>query len=243
MCNGSSDQGVVVGEQGLSNHCLLIRNAAYLNRDGATLLVAGDLNMAVDRLFDALDTLMQAGGFLPAPTVAVAYMSRSFPFEIEVPGSRRSSASSPNNECDDGSYFVYGNPFVFHPILVDTPEYAANCVAVVLFNLGLALHQRGRQADSRALYRARSMYDMSLALVATMSCQAACSNLKVAATNNKAHVQFEVSDVRDAKSTLHSLLNILSTTKTNPPPFEEVEIEKFYMNILHLNASTLAGAA
>jgi hypothetical protein len=240
----------VVMDHGLSQHCLLIRNAAFFNREGATKIITGDLDGAIERLFDALETLALAGGLLPSQAILSAYYSRSFPFEQDMPRFKPQSPEQKplhnlprcNVDCDDGAYFVYSNPFVFHPIAVDTPEYATNCASVVLFNLGLALHQRGRKADSRSLYRARSMYEMSLQLVATMSCQAACANLKVAGTNNKAHVQFEVSDVGDAKNTLHTLLNILGT-KSSPPPFDDVEIEKFYMNILHLSGSTLAGAA
>lgn len=247
MCTGAADSGHV-GEPTLSPQCMLIRDAAYWNREGATRLITGELDVAVDRLMDALETLSLAGGFRPTPTIAAAYASRSFPFDKEPPNPlrsrliRQSLAVPPSNDCDDGSFFVYSNPFIFHPVMLESPEYATNCAAVVLFNLGLAMHQRGRRANSRALYRARSLYDMSLTLVSTMSCQAACANLNVAATNNKADVHFEVSDVGDAKDTLHTLLSILGT-KSNPPPFGEVEIEKFYMNILHLNGSTLAGAA
>lgn len=245
----STGNGSGLGEQTLSPLCMLIRDAAYWNREGATHLINGNLDAAVDRLMDALETLSLAGGLLPSLPIAVAYASRSFPFDKDAPSpasphpsQQFPPLSSISSDCDDGSFFVYSNPFIFHPILVDTPEYATNCAAVVLFNLGLALHQRGRRAHSRALYRSRSLYDMSLTLVSTMSCQAACANLSVAATNNKAHVHFEVSDVGDAKNTLHALLNILGT-KDSPPPFGETEIEKFYMNILHLNGSTLAGAA
>jgi hypothetical protein len=243
----------MIMDHGLSQHCLLIRNAAYFNREGATKIITGDLDGGIERLFDALETLALAGGLLPSQAILSAYYSRSFPFEQDMPRFKPQCSQQENpllntspccnvNDGDDGAYFVYSNPFVFHPVAVDTPEYATNCASVVLFNLGLALHQRGRKADSRSLYRARSMYDMSLQLVSTMSYQAASANLKVAGTNNKAHVQFEVSDVGDAKNTLHTLLNILGA-KSSPPPFDEEEIEKFYMNILHLSGSTLAGAA
>lgn len=247
MWNETADSGYA-GEPPLSPHCMLIRDAAYWNREGATRLITGELDVAADRLMDALETLSLAGGFLTTPSIATAYASRSFPFDKEPASPLRSHQYTqphpipPPDDCDDGSFFVYSNPFIFHPVMVESPEYATNCAAVVLFNLGLAMHQRGRRADSLALYRARSLYDMSLALVSTMSCQAACANLNVAATNNKADVHFEVSDVGQAKDALHTLLGILGT-KSNPPPFGEGEIEKFYMNILHLNGSTLAGAA
>ena len=249
-CYNMSDPSSAMMDHGLSQHCLLIRNAAYFNREGATKIIIGDLDEAIELLFDALETLALAGGLLPSQAILSSYYSRSFPFDQDVPrfSPHRSlqhtshSTSRCNIDCDDGAYFVYNNPFIFHPVALDTPDYATNCASVVLFNLGLALHQRGQKADSRSLYRARSMYEMSLELVATMSCQAACANLRVAGTNNKAHVQFEVSDVGDAKNTLHALLNILGT-KSTPPPFEDVEIEKFYMNILYLSGSTLAGAA
>ena len=172
---------------------MLIRDAAYWNRDGAGRLIAGDVDNAIDRLFTALEVLVHAGGLLQDTDIAAAFASKTFPFEKDEP-SRRSQAFhqlplstlAALNDIDDGSFFVYTNPFIFHPIMVETPEYATNCAAVVLFNLGLAFHQRGRRADSRALYRARSFYNMSLALVETMSCQEVCANLKVAATNNKA---------------------------------------------------------
>lgn len=246
MPDGESSPAMV-GQHKLSPQCMLIRDAALWNRDGAGRLIAGDVNNAIDSLFNALEVLVHAGGLYQDNEIAEAFASRSFPFERED-SSRRSQVlqqfpdPSTSSDCDDGSFFVYSNPFIFHPIMVETPEYATNCAAVVLFNLALALHQRGRRANSRSLYRARSLYNMSLALVATMACQDACANLSVAATNNKAHVHFEVSDVGDARSTLHALLNILGT-KSSPPPFGETEIEKFYMNILHLNGSTLAAAA
>ncbi|CAB9529872.1 expressed unknown protein [Seminavis robusta] len=226
-------------QQGVSQHCLLIRNAAYFNREGATRLVTGDLDGAFAPLFAALETLALAGGLLPSQGILSAYFARTFPFE-QAP--KRPSPKNTRPSRDEGSYFVYGNPFVFQPIDVDTPEYATNCTAVCLFNLALAYHKRGQLADSQSLFRARTLYAMSLQLVDSMSCQAACANLKVAGTNNKAHVHFEVSDVGDAKNTLRDLLIILGT-KGHPPPFAEDEIEKFYMNILHLNGSTLAAAA
>ena len=247
----SSTNAGMAPQHPLSPECMLIRDGAYWNREGATQLITGNLDTAIDRLMDGLETLSLAGGFHASPAIANAYATRSFPFDRQSPSSPLRSLAFqhplppqlPSNDCDDGSFFVYSNPFIFHPVTVDTPEYATNCTAVVLFNLALAWHQRGRRADSRALYRARSLYEMSLALVASMSCREACANLNVAATNNKAHVHFEVSDVGDAKNTLHALLTILGTNKSSPPPFGELEIEKFYMNILHLNGSTLAGAA
>ena len=83
-----------------------------------------------------------------------------------------------------------------------------------------------------------------VAFVAQMPCQAACANLKLAGTSNKAHVQFEISETQDAKTTLQDLLTILTVSKTaTPPPFPDQEIEKFYVNILYMNSATLAGAA
>lgn len=231
----------------LSHNCMLIRDAALWNREGATLLLNGDLDSAIDRLRNALETIEHAGGLLPSAEVKSTFASRSFPFDTEPRLRSKSisqmpSLSTRNDDCEDGSFFVYSSPFVFYPIAEDTPEYATNCAAVILFNLALAMHQRGRLADSRALYRARSLYSMSLTLVGTMSFQAACANLNVAATNNMAHVHFEVADVGEGKDTLHNLMNILGAG-SGPPPFGDAEIEKFYMNILHLNSSTMAGAA
>lgn len=233
----------------LSYRCNLIRNAAYLNREGATRLVMGDLETAIARLFQALETIFQAGGFEASPSIASDYMAQSFPFERRAPCSlpsqmRHKQVHKLSDTSEDGSFFVYSNPFIFHPVVTDVPDYATNCAAVCLFNLALAFHQRGRLADSQALSRAQTLYDMSLTLVGQMPCQAACANLKMAGTNNKAHVLFEVSEALDAKITLQALLAILTACKaSNPPPFGEVEIEKFYMNILYMNGSTLAGAA
>lgn len=232
----------------LSDHCELIRKAAYLNREGSTSMVLGDLRAAVDQLSRALEVIIEAGGFDSLPAIAALYETRSFPFERQAPCSliaqmRQRQAHKLRNP-EDGSFFVYTNPFIFQPIATDVPHYATNCAAVCLFNLALVYHQRGRLADSFAYSRAQTLYSMSLAFVAQMPCQAACANLKIAATNNKAHVQFEISETPEAKTTLQDLLAILMVSKTvNPPPFPEGEIEKFYMNILYMNAATLAGAA
>ena len=235
--------------QPLSDQCELIRKAAYLNREGSTSMVLGDLPAAIDQLSRALEVIIEAGGFDSLPSIAALYETPSFPFERQAPCSlpaqmRHRQAHKLSNPSEDGSFFVYTNPFIFHPIATDVPDYATNCAAVCLFNLALVYHQRGRLADSFAYSRAQTLYSMSLAFVAQMPCQAACANLKIAGTNNKAHVQFEISETPDAKTTLQDLLTILMVCKTaNPPPFPAGEIEKFYMNILHMNAATLAGAA
>lgn len=235
--------------QVVSHHSNLIRRAAYLNREGATALVLGDLPSAVNLLSQALQVIVEAGGFDSSPSIMSDYMAQSFPFERQAPCSlpsqlRHKQVHKLSESSESGFFFVYSNPFIFHPITVEVPDYATNCAAVCLFNLGLAYHQRGRLADSAAVSRAHTLYNMSLALVAQMPCQAACMNLKVAGTNNLAHVLFEVCESAEAKTTLQALLAILSANKTtSPPPFGDVEIEKFYMNILYVNGSTLAGAA
>lgn len=220
-----------------------IQSVARLNREGASYLVAGELDTALGIFLHALETLTHTDGFHAAPDIALAFWEKSFPFDRTAAQPNAQTASLlANTNKDDGSYFVYSNPLVFHPDIAFATDCTINCSAVVLFNMALAFHQKGRLADSRALLRGRKLYDMSLQMVAKMSCQMACSNIRVAAINNKAHIHFECSDVRDAKTTLHNLLVILSSKHTKPP-FEDLEIEKFYMNILFLNATTMAGAA
>ena len=226
-----------------------IRAVAYLNQEGAALLAAGDLDTAITIFSHAIELLTQSRGFEAAPEIALAFWSKSLPFDAQTPSvSRRCSHSQQARDLlvdsskDDGSYFVYSNPLVFHSDIAMAADSAVNCASVVLFNMALAWHQRGRLADSRALLRARILYDMSLQMVAKMSSNYNCANVTVAAINNKAHIHFECSDVGNAKTTLYDLLALLSQ-KNCKPPFEELEIEKFYMNILFLNATTMAGAA
>jgi len=254
----------------VSQQCL-IQQAAYQNHEGATLLASGYLDRSIECLFGALDTLFLAGGLHACPLIGFAFSERSFPFEkpllpkllspndlyqcqaLQQQQIAKIVTAAVNHEIDDdSSYFVYSSPFLFQPTIAATAEgghgaaaeYAIHCTAVVLFNLALAFHQRGRLAHSRSLHRADVLYEMSLALVDRMVPyhQVSCVNLKVAATNNRAHIQFEMSEALQAKHTLQDLLHLLGASKANPP-FGEVEIEKLYMNVLHMKGSTMAGAA
>jgi len=232
----------------LSYKCNLIRNAAHLNREGATALVTGNLQRAIDHLSQALHCIVEAGGLDASPSIASDYKTQVYPFERRAPCSlpaqmRHRQVHKLSDASENGYYFVYCSPFIFQPIAAEVPFYATNCAAVCLFNLALAFHQRGRLADSRGLLRAQILYDMSMTMVSKLPCQAACANLVVAGTNNKAHVLFELSEITEAKATLQALLANLTNKNTSPPPFANAEIEKFYMNILYINGPIVAGAA
>lgn len=220
-----------------------VRSIAFLNREGAAFLAAGDFDTASNMFFHGLELLSIEGGLQASPEVASAYLAQSFPFDDSramrphAPACRLSSIAK-----DDSSYFVYTNPLLLHPDISLASDCSIHCAAVLLFNMALAFHQRGRLADYRALLRARRLYEMCLEMITRTTCELLCTNVHVAAINNKAHIQFECSDTGDAKSTLHELLIVLSS-KFSKPQFEELEIEKFYLNIFFLNTTNMAGAA
>ena len=135
--------------------CRHIRSVAYLNQEASAFLVSGDLDTAINIYFHALEMLGQARAFDNAPEIALSCWNQSFPFDRRVlrPQSLQARDLLAKNTNDDGSYFVYANPLVFPPDIALNPDCAINCSAVVLFNLALAFHQRGRLADSCALLR------------------------------------------------------------------------------------------
>ena len=151
------------------------------NREGAALFSSGDLQKASECFQNALEAL-ESGcrGVKPL----------SCHDKLAEEGSLHCYG-----EC---GHFIYSTPFVMRITDEDEGLFSLTELqtqrAAILFNLGLSFQQRSLRSTGEVhlLRTAMSYYDACLKLLEREKLLMECSNLCIAALNNKASLYFEV---------------------------------------------------
>jgi hypothetical protein len=148
--------------------------------------------------------------------------------------SRRSSYPIGNMEQP---FYLYSNAFVFEACEdVDI----AFCNALVLFNLGLAFHQRAINfGEEPKLRKAFSFYDLSMQLINELSAYSGA--LLLAALNNSAQIQVELGEYQRACETLE----VLQSEAIHVPAglLEQEDMDQFFLNAALTRPPTAAACA
>ena len=151
----------------------------HFNHEGAALFSSGDTKAASACFQNALDAL-ESG------CRSVKRVSHRDSFVSE----------SPLHCYGECGHFIYSSPFVMRlngDELISKAELQTQRAAI-LFNLGLSFQQRSLQSadESHLLRTAMNYYDACLKLLEREKLLMECSNLCIAALNNKASLYFEV---------------------------------------------------
>lgn len=143
---------------------------------------------------------------------------------------------------DDSEGFVYRKPFFFNPEAaitneLETPSFGA----VILFNLALCYHMR---ACDSAQITALTLYDQCLGLLQASRSEFDCSNIIVAALNNKARICDHLKDFQSACSAYHSLADILGTEDVfTTGTIDKDDLQAICLNVYFFKIPTCASSA
>ena len=198
----------------------------HFNREGAALFSSGDTKAASKCFQYALDALESGCSNVQATSCQASVVAET--------------ALHCYGEC---GHFIYSSPFVM--TLNISGDSISNAElqtqrAAILFNLGLSFQQRSLQSAGEAhlLRAAMSSYDACLKVLEKEKLLMECSNLCIAALNNKASLYFEVMafgqgyktfqllsfmlqrrEVRETISLSHEILTslVLNISNSGPP--------------------------
>lgn len=117
--------------------------------------------------------------------------------------------------------------------------------AVVIFNMALAHHRKGKTHRLPSLLRkAICLYDMSLALLENGPSKGTGLLVKVACLNNKAQINHAHGEYTEARVSLDQLSRIiLANGNSGALILDESDVEGFLLNLLLLNPPQVAQAA
>ena len=206
------------------HHTMLFRQAAMLNAHGIECLTANDGEGAYRGFKDALRIVTRMTKEFDIEQAEEEDMTMQeelevWPFAKTVP------------DIEESCYYVYNHPLLFAPPTTPSQGNTAHCVAVVIFNMALAFHQRG-------LPKALNLYEQVVAIVQACSQAARGSaseqetdqaeevhSLQVIARNNHTQILLATGQLDKANDGLEELRTLL-------PRLQVQEEEEEYMNSL-----------
>lgn len=222
-----------------------IRRAAFFNNQGTIHLGTGETGKAFKSFKASLQSLAKA----------IVKADESSQMEDDATAgnsseeiSRATPRSIMNQKQDEeGQPYLYSKGLVFYPsstlTLVDLSFYCS----VVVFNLVITFHSRGKNFQERDLHKLLQMYDLCLKLISesSRSSQYDCGNLMVAALNNKSVVHSELEQHTTARRMLYHVWDVMQYPERRPRHMERWEIEGIFLNIylVLVNGPQVAGAA
>jgi len=252
-----------------------LRRAAYHNSNGALFLAVGENKKALKSFKTSLQTLARAlleleeGGMLgdapPPPAVvqdAVAgaagnnadqHHNNDMVLSRAIP---RSALCGPTNvptnpqdvaENEEGKPYIYSKGLVFYPRASVTILDFAFYSSIIVFNLVVAYHRQKTHLRERNLTKLLALYEIVLKLLgeSSRSRHNDCTNLVVAALNNKSVIHSELGQHQSAQRMLYLVWDVMKYPERRPRLLETWEVEGFFLNIytLLVYAPRVAGAA
>lgn len=228
-----------------TNH--LVKRASALNNHGAVLIVQGDRKRATAAFQGALAVMKDASSASAGLTdhenqERSDVADHSHPFRAFVAGVQTASHKTPINE----EHSIYTRPFVFDESLIPTQDIALPLYsAVILFNLGLSLHDEALTDSEVCLRRAAHIYRMCLQILETIAqhCPSAVV-VAVAALNNKAAIHFELCEYIESKTCWVLLSQLFASAQAvMRVGMDATALERIFMNVQTADFPSAAGAA
>ena len=226
--------------------------AAKENTEGVGKLQKGDAERAFHSLVKALSTLKKLRHLhteSQSPALANIQHNRCFKI-INVP------------YLEDKGFFIYANALVFSTDLGKTSNGDSSrfsladtltlCEAIVLFNVALLYHQRGKHCgQDRALLGALDLYEQSQAILLGINAgypEEVCM-LKIAAMNNRIHILNEIANYPGAQEQVNELLlqsvNALAANNSGKGLsfLTKTDVDNFLLNALIIRRFNTAPCA
>lgn len=194
-----------------------IHEASRTNSEGVACLASGDALNAVKSFRAALSIMEE-----------VAQCVES----VELAHSQAHNCPSVEIALDDPVMFIYNRAIVLDGSC-ETDLAFAN--AVILFNLGLTFHQRGKlRNDASKLQKAVYLYGVSSKLITNTASSSGA--LVLAALNNQAQILFSLGDYVNAKDTLEQMRSIahsvpVPTDDRKCNTFARYHFDEFFLNV------------
>ena len=243
-----------------------ILEAQQLNNQGVKALERGDDESALTSLAKAIRILKQQIASAPNPeddavdedSKKMSFASSAQHSTVMLPEMGEQHQSFIFNEAlnlsrPPGSQ--YDEELTEHDVHVYT--------GVVIFNLALAHHRRGKDGQvatgrGGCLTKADKLYGMALKVLAHDFTNSVSVLVKLASINNMAEIRFEMGDNDSARtglqllskllqqcsdSTLSNSTRSMSSSIADSPMFQEPQIQGLLMNVLLLRAPKVAPAA
>lgn len=209
----------------MSNQFELLQEACQLNNSGASFLASGNAGSAVKALKSAL--------------VIMESISRDDAREDPIKSHLASDATQATVEIPglDDPFFIYNRALLLDTTSIQEMDLAFSN-AVVLFNLSLTFHQRGKTCCQEAkLQHALRFYELSANLVSNSSsnCSAA---LVMAALNNQAQICYNLCHYNVATHVLNQVRELaqeVSAPQDTSSPFSQEVLDQIYLNVLTIS--------
>ena len=151
------------------------------------------------------------------------------------------------SDRDEGLLFVYRRALLFKPTTwVDTDRLSCY-IAIIEFNMGLAIHLQSRTGGEKALLDALHVYDHCLGHINRIDTGFSVESSQVlfAALNNKAAIFYEFCSFQNSRQVLEALLNAITCSK-NTGVLNEIkdeDLEGFLFNAMLMKGASVAPSA
>lgn len=234
--------------------------ASELNRCGASLIQAGNEQLALEYFKSALEiiSLLAMGSIGDDSAPEPPAEAPPSPKKYSDPLALSSSSTQPPTLEDDPAneperpegevHYLFERALTFHVDLrgTVTTELLSFYLAVVEFNMALSLQLLSRRYGEKALCNALQIYNCCLDHLHRSGCGKTCNTLLFAALNNKAAIFYSVSNFQTARDTLASLLEGVNSCRTEGEGLsfvEDQDLEGFLFNVMLLRGARIAPAA
>lgn len=216
--------------------------AASMNNMAVLRLLFGDRRGAFDLFKGAFDAMNEGVTYctkaLPAPFLPPHgfphFNNTALPF-VPIGDSDFHPSSIPEESKNSGDEnvdgFTFDKTFLFNPRVKVTVGSIEACKAAVLFNLALLYHQRDKYYYDRYEDTALELYNSCLELLRRPSAMN-CSNVVIAALNNKAQIFYERHDLDTTSALLRELGNCLGKAIDEAgKSLSEQDINRLLLNV------------
>lgn len=205
-------------------------HSAWLNQQGASLLLAGDVEQSVLFFKQALEVVCfdSCDRLHPSPTLTIP----------AGPPGRQIGYLNKNRG------FIYFKPFFFNQDATFNEDDLASYAAIMTFNLALCYHLEGQFSRDGGVFltTAKKLYENALELL-NHDWQYDCSNVMIAALNNLACVQSEILNVDEAYQTLLLLSTLINEGRLRTDTLNKGDLRDIVLNICLLPMACCAGVA
>lgn len=211
-----------------------ILHASYLNQQGASLLLEGDVEKAAPFFRKALEIIqVDFPNLLSAPLPPLSTAT--------VGDVRRGQISRP---LETSKAFVYFKPFFFNQNTIFNEHEIGAYLAIMTYNLALCyqLEAHSFQDGGRVLNRAKMLYQNVLDLL-NNAWQHDCSNVIIASLNNLAALFVELSEHHDACKILALLSAFLNEEGVRTDTLDKSDLRDIILNVCLIPFPTCAEAA
>ena len=217
-----------------------INQACTSNNHGVDLLVAGEFFQALRSFQSALNVLKEATNEVEGTSCPGVSASS----EESILSLYQSTLTIPG--LQDMHCYVYD-----HGIMItyatngDSDEMLSLNSAIVLFNMALASHCRGRLGSEKCLKKATLLYGMALQILTSspMPSDIAASILILLALNNKAQIHHDQCQYTESSACLTQISAIIGNVYALHSASYQKDFEGILLNVMLLSAPMAAQAA